>query len=88
MENKYLKYLQLSSEVNLNALHSIDNKTPFNRKFLFYTLLATALILWIIFNILIIETHQFAPYPLVFMNIILYWIIAVMASPDHYAEPK
>jgi hypothetical protein len=83
MENKYTKYLQLS-----NAVKNFDglNHTPFESKWLSYFLSTTALILWITFNIVAIENNQFSPYLLVFMNIILYCIIAVMASPDHYSE--
>ncbi len=90
MGNKYLKYLQLSSAIrHLNPVDSVDdNKTNFGGKYLSYSLLGLGLILWIIFNIVAIENYQFAPYPLVFMNIILYCIIAVMASPNHYSEPK
>ena len=89
MENKYLKYLQLSSALkHVDTLDSGDVKPHLGGKFLSYSLLVLALILWIIFNIVAIENYQFTPYPLVFMNIILYCIIAAMASPDHYSEPK
>ena len=90
MGNKYLKYLQLSSVMrHFNLVDSVDNsENNFGGKYLSYSLLGLGLILWIIFNILAIENYQFAPYPLVFMNIILYYIIAVMASPDNYFEPK
>jgi uncharacterized membrane protein len=87
MGNKYIKYLQLySASKHLSALTSINNSARFDSKWLSYFLLATALILWITFNIVAIENNQFSPYLLVFMNIILYCIIAAMASPDNYTE--
>ena len=89
MENKYTKYLQLSTAIkHFNASNPVNDKVRFESKWLSYFLLITASILWIIFNILTIEGHLFSPYVLVFMNIILYCIIAVMASPDHYVESK
>ena len=89
MENKYIKYLQISSAIkHIHTLSPNDDKTNLGGKYLSYTLLGLALILWIIFNIVAIENYQFTPYPLVFMNIILYCIIAAIASPDHYSEPK
>jgi hypothetical protein len=87
MENKNTKYLQLSNVVkHFDGLNSFDNNARFESKWLSYFLSTTALILWITFNIVAIENNQFSPYLLVFMNIILYCIIAVMASPDHYSE--
>jgi uncharacterized membrane protein len=87
MENKYAKYLQLSNATkHFDTLNSVNNTARFESKWLSYFLLATALILWITFNIVAIENNQFSPYPLVLMNIILYCIIASMASPDHYSE--
>ena len=89
MENKYFKYLQISSVLkHVDVLDSNDDKTHLGRKYLSYSLLGLASILWIIFNIVAIENYQFTPYPLVFMNIILYCIIAAIASPDHYSEHK
>ena len=89
MKNKYTKYLQLTTAVkHFYALNPINNKIRFESKWLSYFLLTTASILWIIFNILTIQNKLFSPYVLVFMNIILYCIIAVMASPDHYVESK
>lgn len=89
MENKYFKYLKISSvSKHVNILDSSDDDTHLGGKYLSYGLLGLALILWIIFNIVAIENYQFAPYPLVFMNIILYCIIAVIASPENYSEPK
>ena len=36
-----------------------------------------------------IESYQFAPYPLVVMNIILYCVLAAMANPNNSNEiPK
>ena len=89
MENKYFKYLQISSAIKyVHALNSNEGKTHLGGKYLSYSLLGLASILWIVFNIVAIENYQFTPYPLVFMNIILYCIIAAIASPDHYSEPK
>lgn len=90
MGNKYLKYLPLSSVIkHFNPVDSVDDgKITFGGKYLFRGLLGLGLILWIIFNILAIKNYQFTPYPLVVMNIILYCIIAIMASPAHYFEPK
>ena len=89
MENKYTKYLQIPLDIKqFEASDSFENKAPFKSKWLSYSLSATALILWITFNIVAIENQQFSPYTLVIVNIILYCIIAVMASPDHYSESK
>jgi hypothetical protein len=89
MENKYIKYLQLSNTIkHFDSLNSLNNTVRFEAKWLSYLLLAMAVILWITFNIVTIENNQFSPYVLVFMNIILYCIIAVMASPDHYSESE
>jgi uncharacterized membrane protein len=89
MENKYTKYLQLSTAIkHFEALNSMNDNARFESKWLSYLLLATALILWITFNIVAIENSQFSPYFLVFMNLILYCVVAVMTSPDHYSESK
>jgi uncharacterized membrane protein len=83
MENKYIKNLQLSIEnIHLNTIFSSEQDTHFRGKWLPYLLMTTALILWIIFNIVAIQSYQFPPYLLVIMNLILYCIIAAMINPD------
>ncbi len=87
MESKYIKYLQLSVEnIQLNSTDLKENQAQIGGKWLSYVLMATALILWIVFNIVAIESYQFSLYALVFMNLILYCIIACMTSHDHYNE--
>jgi uncharacterized membrane protein len=89
MENKDTKYSLLFNVVkHYEALNLGDNNVRFESKWLSNFLLGMALILWIIFNIVAIENNQLSPYLLVFLNIMLYCIIAVMASPDHYSESK
>jgi hypothetical protein len=89
MENKNFKYLQFSAgNFALNFTDSKQTKTQIGGKWLPYVLMATALVLWIIFNIVAIESYQFSPYPLVIMNLILYCVVAVMADPNKYAESK
>lgn len=88
MENKYIKYLNLSVEdINLISSDLERNTVSGNSKWLTYLLMATALVLWIIFNIVAIQSYQFATYPLVVMNLILYCILAVMANPNYSTEP-
>ncbi len=89
MENKIIKYIQLSSEsIGINSILSNINQSQFRGKLLRYVLTTTALILWIIFNIGAIQYYDFQPYILVVMNLILYCIIACMAS-EHYSNiPK
>ncbi len=90
MENKYTKYLQLPLFIKqFDVSNSLENKLTFeSSKWVSYFLLITGIILWVTFNIVVIEYQQFPPYILVIMNIILYCIVAVMASPDHYSETK
>ena len=89
MENKIIKYIQLSSEsIGIRSIFANTNQSPFTGKLLRYILTTTALILWIIFNIGAIQNYDFQPYVLVVMNLILYCVIACMAS-DHYSDaPK
>jgi hypothetical protein len=83
MENKNFKYLQFSAgNFALNFTDLMQTKTQIGGKWLPYVLMATALVLWIIFNIVAIESYQFSPYPLVIMNLILYCVVAVMADPN------
>ena len=86
MENKYLHISSVLKQ--LDILDSNDDNIHLGEKYLSYGLLITGFALWIIFNILAIEFYQFTPYPLVVMNIILYCIIAVIASPNHYSEQQ
>jgi hypothetical protein len=89
MENKNFKCLQFSTgNFALNFTDSKQIKTQIGGKWLPYVLMAMALVLWIIFNIVAIESYQFPPYPLVIMNLILYCVVAVMADPNKYAESK
>jgi uncharacterized membrane protein len=87
MENKYIKNIQLSIEnIHLNYVDSSEKTTQIGGKWLSYLLMTTALILWVIFNILVIESYQFPPYLLVIMNVVLYCIIAAMINPDKYSS--
>ncbi len=87
MQNKYSKYFQLSFEnFSLNSSDLSENTISFSVRLFSYVLMATALVLWIVFNIVAIESYQFAPYPLVVMNLILYCVIATMANPNNSDE--
>jgi len=89
MENKIIKYIQLSSEsIGINSILSNTNQSQFRVKLLRYVLTTTALILWIIFSIGAIQYYDFQPYILVVMNLILYCIIACMASEHYLNAPK
>lgn len=89
MENKYIKNMQSSIEnVHLHFVDSSQQKVIFIGKWLSYVLMTTALILWITFNIVAIESYQFPPYLLVVMNLILYCVIAAMINPDNYSDTK
>jgi uncharacterized membrane protein len=89
MQHEYLKNLQLSIEnFQLNSSYSHELNSQIGGKWLPYFLMATALILWIVFNILAIESYQFSPYPLLFMNLVMYFILAAMASPSYSEESK
>lgn len=89
MKHAYLKYLQLSFEDSrLNSLDSNEINSQIGGKWLPYFLMATALILWIIFNIMAIESYQFSPYPLLFMNLVMYFVMTTVASPSYSEESK
>ena len=89
MENRIAKYIQLSYEnVRINSVSSETNQSHSKRRVLPYILIITALILWIIFNIGAIQYYNFQPYILVVMNLMLYCIIACMASPNCSDAPK
>jgi hypothetical protein len=89
MGNKNFKYLQFSvGNFALNFTDSKQNKTQVGGKWLPYVLMVMALVLWIIFNIMAIESYQFYLYPLVIMNLILYCVVAVMADPNKYTDSK
>ena len=89
MENRIVKYIQFSYEsVRINSVLSETNQSHFKCILLPYILTITALILWIVFNIGAIQYYNFQPYILVVMNLILYCIIACMASPNCSDAPK
>lgn len=89
MENKIIKYIQFSSKsIGIDAILSNSNQSQFSGKLLRYVLTTTALILWIVFNIGAIQYYDFQPYVLVVMNLILYCIIACMASEQYSNAPK
>lgn len=89
MQNKYIKYLQLSFEsIHLSYLDANEQNVRIRRKWLSYLLMITATVLWVIFNIVVIESSQFPPYLLVVLNLVLYCIIASMVNPAVYAETK
>lgn len=89
MENKYIKNIQSSVEnVHMNFVDSNQHKVIIGGKWLSYVLMTTAIILWIIFNIVAIESYQLPPYLLVIMNLILYCVIAAMINPDNYSDTK
>ncbi len=87
MENKYMKNIQSSIEnIHLNYADSNEQKIIVGGKWLPYVLMIMAIMLWIIFNIVAIESYQFPPYLLVIMNLILYCVIATMVNPDKYSD--
>lgn len=89
MENKHIKNLQLSIQnMHLNYEDAKEQNAQIGGKWLSYLLMTTALILWVIFNIVVIESYSFPHYLLVIMNLILYCIIASMINPDNYSDAK
>ena len=87
MENKYIKNIQSSIEnIHLNYVDSNEKKIMIGGKWLPYLLMIMAITLWIIFNIVAIESYLFPPYLLVIMNVILYCVIAAMVNPDKYSD--
>ena len=90
MKNRYIKYLQHPLEnIDLSSSDTNSHNLISGAKWLPYVLMATAMILWVVFNIVAIQSNQFTPYPLVGINLILYCIIAVaMANRDQYDETK
>lgn len=89
MQQRYFKDLQLFIEnFYLNSFYANEINSQIGGKWLPYFLRATALILWIVFNIVAIESYQFPPYPLLFMNLVMYFILAAMASPNYSEESK
>jgi hypothetical protein len=89
MQTKYLKnFPLLIQSIYMNCSNFDVNNAPIGGKWLPYFLMATALTLWLVFNIVAIESYQFSPYPLLFMNLVMYFILAAMASPSHTEESK
>ena len=89
MQHKYFKNVQLSVEsFHLDFLNSNELGGLMGRKWLRYFLMAMALILWMVFNIVAFESYQFSPYALLFINLVMYLILAVMASPNYSEESK
>jgi uncharacterized membrane protein len=89
MENKCAKYLQSSFEKKHLDTSLLDkNPSQFGGKWLTYLLMVCALVLWIVFNIVSIESYLFSPYPLIVMNLILYFVIAIMVNPDNYYDSE
>jgi uncharacterized membrane protein len=89
MEKKYMKNMQSSIEnIHLNYVDSSEQKIIIGGRWLPFVLMTTALILWIVFNIVSIESYQLPPYLLVVMNLVLYCMIAAMVNPDNYSDPK
>ena len=69
MKNIYIKYLQHPLEnIHLFSLDTDSHNQLSGAKWLPYVLMATAMILWVVFNIVAIQSYQFAPYPLVAIN--------------------
>lgn len=89
MQHKHLKNLPLSIQsIYLNSSYSHEFNSQLGGKWLPYLLMATALILWIVFNIMAIESYQFPPYLLLFMNLIMYFVMTTVASPSYSEESK
>ena len=87
MENKYTQYSQLPfEEKHLDTSFSDEATPPFGGKWLPYLLMSAAIAFWVIFNIVAIESYAFSLYPLVVINLILYFIIAVKVNPDNYCD--
>ena len=83
MENKYIKTIQSSIEnMQINAINFNVRNDFVDNKWLSPILMITAFILWVVFNIVVTESHQFPPYLLVGMNLILYCMIAAMINPN------
>ena len=83
MENKYIKTIQSSIEnMHMNAINFNVRNDFVDNKWLSPILMTTAFILWVVFNIVVTESHQFPPYLLVGMNLILYCMIAAMINPN------
>ena len=84
-----MKNIQSSIEnIHLNYVDSSEQKIIIGGKWLPYVLMTMALILWITFNIVAIESYQFPTYLLVVMNLVLYCIIATVVNPDKYSDSK
>ena len=89
MQHKYIKNIQLSIEIfHLDFLSSNESGRQLGGKWLRYFLMAMALILWMVFNIVAFESYQFSPYTLLFINLVMYIVLAVMASPNYFEESK
>jgi len=89
MHRRNIKFSGLSIQsMSLNSLNVELLKATVDSKWLSYFLKVTALILWLVFNTLAIESYQFSPYPLVVMNLVMYFILATVASPSYSEESK
>lgn len=89
MQYKYIKNLPLSIQsIYLNSSHSHALNSQIGRKWLPYFLMVVALILWIVFNIVAIESYQFPPYLLLLMNLVMYFVMTTVASPSYSEESK
>ena len=89
MQDSYLKNLpSLIQSIYLNYSNIDVSNAPIGGKWLPYFLTVMALILWLVFNIVGIESYQFSPYPLIFMNLVMYFVLAAVASPSHFEESK
>lgn len=87
MENKYTKYFNISLDDNhYDTLVNHENDSLIGAKWLIYLLMGTALMLWVVFNIVSIQSNLLPPYLLVVMNLILYFIIAIMINPDSSSD--
>ncbi len=89
MQLKHLRNLLLSIQsIYLNSSYSHEINSQIRGKWLPSMLMIVALILWIVFNIMAIESYQFPPYLLLLMNLIMYFVMTTVASPCYSIESK
>ncbi|MES2520052.1 MAG: hypothetical protein V4585_18185 [Bacteroidota bacterium] len=78
--------LQSNEIIHFAKLHQIVNDARCVSNWRFNTVLFTVLTFWIIISIVAVEFYNFAMYPIVLLNIVLYSITACFASPTQYDE--
>lgn len=80
--------IELHKNKHFDEFHQIVNNASSITNWRFIILMSLGSISWIVTNIIAVKYWQFSLYPIVVLNMLLYWVAACFASPIAYSETK